>query len=437
VSIAILRAMWLGLVRDRGALMMSFVLPAVFFVIMAEIFTATSGGSLNLNVALVDEIRDGTSERLLTALGSTEGIRLLTRSADGAGLDADGLRRMVRAGDADVGLLLRADAEPLDSAGGFGPAPILIVSDPSRGVTVPMLMGRIREAYFSALPDVAMGNVVDELENQFLTLSDTQRDEVAAGLAEMKSDAAEGREVGWSFEDLLDTEEVAGQGDSVNLVAYSAGAVAFMFLLFASVHGAVSLLEERESGLLDRVLAGPGGIGVLVNGKYLYLVAQGVVQVAVIFVAAWLLYGLDLPGHLLPWFVVTLVACLAAASLAMLLASLCQTRRQAQTIANTVILVMSALGGSMVPRIFMPDALRQIGWLTPNTWALEAYSGIFWRQDGLTGIVQPLVLLALTGAIGWALAYWFARRRAYGVRAPDRRRIGDRPDPAGGGAASA
>ena len=40
MSIAILRAMWLGLVRDRGALMMSFVLPAVFFVIMAEIFTA-------------------------------------------------------------------------------------------------------------------------------------------------------------------------------------------------------------------------------------------------------------------------------------------------------------------------------------------------------------------------------------------------------------
>ncbi len=430
MSFAILRAMWLGLVRDRGALMMSFVLPAVFFVIMAEIFTATSGGTLNLNVALVDEIQDQTSQRLLAALAVTDGIRMVESNKRGQQLTADSLRKMVRSGDADVGLLLRADAEPLDSAGGFGPAPILIISDPSRGVTVPMLMGRIREAYFGALPDVAMGNVVDELENQFLTLTPLQRDEVAEGLTEMRDDAAAGREVGWSFEDLLENEEVAGQGESVNLVAYSAGAVAFMFLLFASVHGAVSLLEERESGVLDRVLAGPGGIGVLINGKYLFLVAQGVMQVGVIFVAAWLLYGLDLLGHLLPWLVVTVIACLAAASLAMLLAAVCQTRRQAQTIANTVILVMSALGGSMVPRVFMPEALRQIGWLTPNTWALEAYSGIFWRQDSLIDIAQPLLLLLGTAIAGWALAYWFAGRRAYGVQAPARRRFDDPGSPA-------
>lgn len=436
MSIAILRAMWLGLVRDRGALLMSFVLPAVFFVIMAEIFTATSGGSLNLNVAVVDEIGDETSRRLLDALWQAEGLQLRYVDRDGADLDADRLRALVRAGQADVGLLLRADAEPLDGAGGFGPPPIVIVSDPARGVAVPMLMGRIREAYFGALPDVAMGNVVAELENQFLTLTQTQREEVDEGLAEMRSDAAQGRSVGWSFEDLLESEEITGNADALNLVAYSAGAVAFMFLLFASVHGAVSLLEERESGVLDRVLAGPGGIGVLVNGKFLFLVAQGVVQVTVIFLAAWLLYGLALPQHLGPWFVVTLVACLSASALAMLLASVCQTRRQAQTIANTVILVMSALGGSMVPRIFMPEGLRQLGWLTPNTWALEAYSGVFWRGESLLEIAGPLSMLLSTAFVAWALSFWFARRRAYGVRVPARRRISDPapPDPDNDGA---
>ena len=124
-------------------------------------------------------------------------------------------------------------------------------------------------------------------------------------------------------------------GESVNLVAYSAGAVAFMFLLFASVHGAVSLLEEQESGILDRVLAGPGGIGVLVNGKFLYVVGQGLVQVAVIFTVAWLVYEVDLPGHFGPWLVVSMAASVASAGLAMLLATACQTRRQAQTVANT------------------------------------------------------------------------------------------------------
>ena len=388
---------------------MSFFLPAVFFIIMAEIFTATTGANLNLDLVVVDEVESDTSQRLLTALSASSTLNLqLLQPAD-----RDAVRAAVKSGAADIGLIVRADAEPLEEAGGFGAAPLLVITDPARGVAEPMLTGQIRRAYFAALPDIAMGNVVAELENQFLTLDDEQRSEVDIGLIEMRDDAAAGREVGWSFEDLLARESVIG-GESVNLVAYSAGAVAFMFLLFASVHGAVSLLEEQESGILDRVLAGPGGIGVLVNGKFLYVVVQGLVQVSVIFLVAWLVYQVDLPGHFGSWLCISIAASISAAGLAMLLATACRTRRQAQTIANTVILVLSALGGSMVPRFLMPDVLKTLGWLTPNTWALEAYSGIFWRGESLLAVVTPVMLLLLTGLAGWLLARVLADRRAYG-----------------------
>jgi ABC-2 type transport system permease protein len=405
--------MLLGLLRDRGALLMSFFLPAVFFVIMAEIFTATTGDTLNLKVAVLDEVASDTTTRLLKALDESDSLELLRRFDDDPAVTRDAVRTLVRSGDADIGLIIRADAEPLEAAGGFGAAPLLVVTDPARGVAGPMLTGQIRRAYFSALPDVAMGNVVAELENQFLTLDDEQRSEVDVGLTEMREDAAAGRETGWSFEDLLARESVIGD-ESVNLVAYSAGAVAFMFLLFASVHGAVSLLEEQESGILDRVLAGPGGIGVLVNGKFLYVVGQGLVQVTVIFAVAWLAYEVDLPGHFGPWLVVSTAASVASAGLAMLLVTACQTRRQAQTVANTVILVLSALGGSMVPRFLMPDVLKDLGWLTPNTWALEAYSGIFWRGEGLDAVLLPVALLFFVGIAGWLTARGLAHRKAYG-----------------------
>ncbi len=409
MSLAIFRAMLLGLLRDRGALLMSFFLPAVFFVIMAEIFTATTGDNLNLKVTLLDEVTSETSTRLVGALRESSTLTLLPEPVS----SRDEVRAWVKSGIADIGLIIRADAEPLESAGGFGAAPLLVVVDPSRGVAEPMLTGQIRRAYFSALPDVAMGNVVAELENQFLTLDDEQREEVDAGLIEMRQDAAAGREVGWSFEDLLARESVIG-GESVNLVAYSAGAVAFMFLLFASVHGAVSLLEEEETGILDRVLAGPGGIGVLVDGKFLYVVGQGLVQVSVIFSVAWLVYDVDLPGHLGAWLVISLAAAIACAGLAMLLATACATRRQAQTVANTVILVLSALGGSMVPRFLMPDVLKDLGWLTPNTWALEAYSGVFWRGESLLEVLLPVSLLVAAGISGWLAARVLAHRKAYG-----------------------
>lgn len=408
MSAAILRAMLLGLLRDRGALLMGFVLPALFFVIMAEIFTATGGVDVNLSVAVYDEIRSEVSKRLVAALEAEEAIAL-KRSGIDSGVE---LRAIVKSGSADIGLILRKDAEPLDQAGGFGPAPLLVISDPSRGVAEPVLTGQIRRAYFSALPDIAMGNVVAELENQFITLTDEQREELADGLDEMRADAKAGKEVGWSFEDMLAYERVAG-GESVNLVAYSAGAVAFMFLLFVSVHGAVSLLEERESGVLDRILAGPGGVGVLVDGKFMFVALQGFVQLSVIFLIAWLFYDVNVPAHFFGWLIVTLAASISAAGLAMLLVALCSTRRQAQTVANTLILVISAIGGSMVPRIFMPELLKGLGWLTPNTWALEAYSGILWRGDGLTSVLLPVGLLFFSGMLGWFAARWLAARRIY------------------------
>ena len=68
MSLAVLRAMYLALVRDPGALAMSFVLPAVFFVVFASIFAGASGDEFRLRIAMADEVRDETSTRLLEAL---------------------------------------------------------------------------------------------------------------------------------------------------------------------------------------------------------------------------------------------------------------------------------------------------------------------------------------------------------------------------------
>jgi ABC-2 type transport system permease protein len=196
----------------------------------------------------------------------------------------------------------------------------------------------------------------------------------------------------------------------LNHVAYYAGGVAVLFLLFSAVHGAISLIEERDSGVVERIVAGPGSVDVLVRGKFLFLVLQGFVQVGVIFVVAWLVYGVELPGHLALWSATTLFASGAAAGLALLVATACRTRRQAQTVANVAILVLSALGGSMVPRFFMPQVLQDLGWVTPNTWALEAYTEIFWRDGGLADLLLPWSMLAVAAVVTLLLSQLLARR---------------------------
>ncbi len=406
MTLAMFRVMFLTLLHDRGALVMAFLLPIVFFLVLAEIFSSAAGGSMQLRVATAIESEDANGIRLVEALRANPELQIV----GGEALSRRDVEILVRKGTADVGVVLRADARPLDDVGGFGPAPLLIVSDPVRGVAVAMLSGQIQRSYFEALPDVALGSVVGLLEEQFVELEEEQKADIEEGLAELREAAAEGEGGGWSLGEMLERQDVAGQSAATNHVAYYAGAVAFLFLLFSCMQGATTLLDERASGILERILAGPGGVAVLVTGKFLFLVAQGFVQMLIIFVVAWQVYGVDLPAVFPGWSVVTLIACITAAGLSLLIASVCNTRAQAQNFSTIVILIMSVVGGSMVPRFFMPEWLRDLGWFTPNTWVLESYSAIFWRGEGLQAIWLPCTLLLALGLVCFGLAQWFAAR---------------------------
>jgi ABC-2 type transport system permease protein len=245
----------------------------------------------------------------------------------------------------------------------------------------------------------------------FITFTPAQRDTLDRKFAELAADvAADSAGAEGPFEGLMTREAPLGSGRATNQVGYYAGAVAILFLLFSAVHGALSMVEERDNGMLDRILAGPTGMGAILGGKFCFLVLQGVTQVTLIFLVAWGWYRVPLLSHLVPFFVVTVAAAVSAAGLALLLTTACRTKRQAQTFANVAILTVSAVGGSMVPRFLMPEALKAVGWLTPTTWAIEAYSGIFWRQQPITAIWLPIVLLALTGLAALAVARLLAAR---------------------------
>mgnify|MGYP000715317069 CR=1 FL=1 len=63
MSSAVFRAMLLGLLRDRAALAMSFVLAGVVFLILAAMFSGATGEQLLLEVAVADGIRAALAEQ--------------------------------------------------------------------------------------------------------------------------------------------------------------------------------------------------------------------------------------------------------------------------------------------------------------------------------------------------------------------------------------
>jgi len=179
------------------------------------------------------------------------------------------------------------------------------------------------------------------------------------------------------------------------IAMYAAG-IAVLFLLFASTGHAATLLEEAESGTLDRIMVGKARIFHVLGGKWLGIFLLGIVQISVMFLWAELVFRIQLGQHLDGFLVMTCCTSAATASLALLMATLCRSRAQLHAVSVVLILSMSALGGSMIPRFAMSDRMKEIGQWTFNAWALDGYQKVFWYRAPVSSLLAEAT--ALTGS---------------------------------------
>lgn len=397
--LAVFRVMTLGLWRDRGALVLAFVLPPAIFLIFASIFSGTASDKLELKVAVARLSATPASQRLENALREEDKFNVI-----GAGrLNRAGVETLVKQGAADVGLVIRGEIDDIDAA------PIEVLVEPSRLMAGSIVSGRVHELVARRLPDLLLSRTALTIQGTIGSFTPEQSARLSAAI-EAGAQASDQLKT-TSQPGLVSTASVGSSNSSGATVTYYAGAVAILFLLFASLQSAATLIEERNSGIVDRVAVGPGGSSVIVFGKLLFLTIQGVIQVALIFIVAQLVYEVDVIRRFDLWLLITVAAALGASGLALAVAAACTTKQQAQTVSTFVVLIFSAVGGSMVPRFMMPELLQAIGRFTPNTWAIEAYYGVFWRQETLYDVIPEIVLLVALAIMGAACAVIVSRRR--------------------------
>jgi len=414
--LTLLRIGWLNISRDRVAQALTFLLPIVFFSIFASVFGRQGRDTTpRVQIAVVDEDRSEFSTRIVAALGKEPALRVRPEPQEGA-LDRAGAERLVRNGTVPVAVIVPPGLGAAYQDAGFaatGPA-IDLLSDPSDPIAPQMVLGLLQKVTMTAAPDLLMQGGMKQFEKNAGALTPEQRKAVDAWLPMLKSQGSQGAGTAGSGGMGITTRVVdvmrsdTGRG---SLISFYAAGIGVMFLLFSMVGGAGgALLEEVESGTLDRLLSTNVGMTGILIAKWLFLTLMGIAQLSVMFLWGRIAFGLPLFSHVPGFLVMTAVTAGAAAALGLVLASLARTRAQLSGFSTILILTMSALGGSMFPRFLMTETMQRIGLVTFNAWALDGYLKVFWRDAAVWELWPQVAVLTALGATFLGIARLLARR---------------------------
>jgi ABC-2 type transport system permease protein len=419
----ILRIFWIHLRRDRVVWLLTFVVPVVFFSICILVFRGQGRSSTpTIPIAVVDEDGSAFSKKLVEALGNDKSLRVTTtlqpgaRAADQAEapLTRENAEALVREGKVSAAVILPKGLGR--SFPGFGSKQprVEVLADTSDPIAPQMLSGMLQGLVLRAAPDAMMKGGIGQLKKWGGPLTPQQRKAIEQAEQFLKRPGQKDRQERASASSgllVVKVVDVLGQEKANPVVAFYAAATAVMFLLFTCANGAGgSLLEEVDSGTLDRLLSSNLTMTQLLAGKWLSFTLLGMMQVSVMFLWGWLAFQLELWSHLLGFLAMTAVTAAAAASFGIMLGTLCRTRGQLAGLSTTVILVMSAVGGSMFPRFLMSETLQKVGLVTFNAWALDGYQKVFWRDAPVWELWPQLSVLAGLTAAFLAVTRLLARR---------------------------
>lgn len=386
---ALVVSSWRQLARDRAAQVLSFVVPIVFFSIMVTIFgssTGNSGAPRRTFVPVADESNTATSRALIAALAEESALRVRTAARDSASpadvYDRAVIEHLVRTGEASVGLVLPAGIDTSLFRYDKGGVRVIAFTDPGDPMGPRMATGLLQRAAIRAMQAQLGGGMF-----------------------------------GRSPEDLsparFEERPVAGVqrvGEGVQLASFYAAGVAVMFLMFSASGAGGVLIEEQESGTLERVLTSGLGMTRLLVAKWAWLTLLGVGQITVMFLWAQLMFKVPLFTHLPGFILITVATAGCTAAFGLVLATIARTRQQLQGMANLIVLSLSAIGGSMFPRFLMPEWMQTFSLIGFNAWALEGYLGVFWRDSSLVTLLGPVAALLGFGVVFFLIARRVARR---------------------------
>ena len=373
---------WVELKRfgaDRGALAFSIALPIALFALMYGVFGG--GTSFSATASMVDLDGGPVAARLLDRISAVDGltVEMLTEAEADSALDRSRILTAV---------VIPADFSGKLEAG--DPASVLFKRRGSGGETGQIVSQIVQ----GAAQDIAAEFEVRELVRTQLNGKGIPEAQIEQSVRALMDEARTAPAV------TVERRTVGEEEDPLDRLIPG---VLTMFLMFAATMSAASIIVERRTGTLERLLTTRLSVNQLFVGKFLASVGRAMAQALILLSLAFAVLRVADAAAFAQVVVLSLLIAAAVSSLGLVVAGMARTQEQATWGSVFLTMTMTVFSGTFVS-VGETGVLAFLSKLTLNKYAIDGIHGIISGNAGLAGQGPEAAILGGIAVIGFILA---------------------------------
>ena len=382
--------------HDQRSVVLTFLLPVILISLFAFAYGAIgayNGRSEPVDLLVSDLDQTLSSKEIINKIDSLEDIRIIVT-------DSSFSRDLVIKGKYACAMILYKGFQ--DSLEAGNTIPLELVYDRARETEIAILQQNLIRTLMSSEGEMIVKKSIEKyLREQFPEIDKNTSDNILKTAVRKDNNLL----------DIKWTSIVGMKNDTKLGLIQAVAGTAILMLLFSVAGVGTSILEEKENGTINRLLYSPLNGSEILYGKMLFAFFISILQLTAMFIFAWLVFNMDLSVNIPAFILMIIATAFAVSGLGIFLAAVAKSRQQAQNLSTIIILVMSAIGGSMIPLFIMPSVLQKIALFSLNYWGIQGFYDIFWRTLPLEAILPKILILMGIGIVMTLASVWLFKKR--------------------------